>query len=129
MGEPKGLRDLVPVSIVPDRYSGSYARLRPGGRSDRWLAFPCESWEVPREPFDDDNVAEDWWSSVRVPIGGGRSPSDAYADLVGQLVAIRPTRVYGPNPAQGTWAWEWERQWPDGHASLVCSLTEPADWG
>jgi hypothetical protein len=69
---------VTPVTIVPDRYGGSYSRR--GG----WLAFPCD----PHDPFDDDLVALGFWSAASLPIGGGSSPDGAYSDLVDQLVAL-----------------------------------------
>ncbi len=44
---------VFPMSIVPDRFSGTYSR------RGAWLAFPCDPWEVPPEPFEDDSTARD----------------------------------------------------------------------
>lgn len=113
---------VFPMSIVPDRYGGTYSR------RGAWLAFPCDPWEVPAEPFEDDSTARDWWGDVRVPIGGGGTPDEACLDLIERLVAIRPEDVSGPNPGDHTYMWTWHIHWPDGRRTLVDSILERSEW-
>lgn len=116
------LRSLDPVTVVPDRYGDSYSRRGP------WLAFPCQPWHVPKEPFDDDVTAMDWWEGLEAPVGGGISPTDAYSDLVARLIVTRPHDVYGPNPGQGGYMWRWQLRWPNGSETCVESMFEPTSW-
>ena len=111
-----------PMTIVSDRYCGTY--------SDRglWLAFPCDPWDAPKEPFDDDTTAREWWETVQVPIGGGSTPDEACLDLIKRLVAIRPDNVNGPNAGDETYMWTWRIRWPKGNQNVVDSMLEQSDW-
>jgi hypothetical protein len=113
---------VQPMSVVPDRYGGTYSKRKP------WLAFPCDPWDVPREPFEDDTTAREWWGRVDVPIGGGSTPNEACLNLIESLVAIRPEHVYGPNAGHQKYLWTWEIRWPDGNHNVVDSMLEPSDW-
>ena len=66
---------LYPVTIVTDRYSGSYA-------GAPWLAFYCEADEVPIEAYcGGDNDSMDWWANPTMPVGKGDTPDAALRDL------------------------------------------------
>lgn len=96
---------VFPISIVQDRYGGTYSERGP------WLAFPCEPWEVPRDPFDDDTTARNWWSAARLPIGGGRTPDEACGDLVERLFETPPNQASGPKGGEDTYMWTWRIRW------------------
>lgn len=111
--EPRPYDYVSPVTIAPDRYTGTYS----GGD---WLAFPCEPWDVPERPFSDDVTAVGWWSNAdAVPIGLGSTPDDAYADLFRRLEAIDPIRKHPPKSEFSGWMWTWEITWPDGQRRIV----------
>lgn len=104
---------LEPVTIVPDRYSGTYS----GGQ---WLAFPLPPSAVPADPFGTDTVAAAWWAGVAgLPVGRGDTPDTAHADLVARLEAIQPTNRYPAYSKTGGEMWSWELQWPSGDLSIV----------
>ena len=64
-----------PVTIVMDRYGGSYS----GGA---WIAWPLYPEDVPREPEGDDSAAIVFWSGERkYPCGRGSTPNEALATL------------------------------------------------
>lgn len=113
---------VFPMSIVPDRYGGTYSA------RGRWLAFPCEPGDVPKEPFEEDTTAREWWVNVDVPIGGGSTPSDACLNLIERLVATRPDHVYGPNAGDQKYMWTWDIHWPDGKHNVVDSILETSGW-
>jgi hypothetical protein len=115
VGDHQRMGLVGPMSIVPDRYGGTYSQRGP------WLAFPCELWAVPREPFEDDTPAREWWAEAEVPIGGGATPSEACLDLIERLVAIRPDRVYGPNAGDQSYMWTWDIRWLGGGDNVVDS--------
>jgi len=121
---------VSPMSVVPDRYGGTYSE------RGLWTAFPCDPWDIPREPFEDDITAREWWERIKVPIvrkgplpiGGGSTPDEACLDLIERLVAVEPDRVHGPNPDDGKYMWTWLIRWPDGSGHVVDSMLEESGW-
>jgi len=117
--------DIDPVTLV-------HARYPPDGA--RWLALPCEPWDVPRDIFDDDNVAFAWYENAgiqsfggryggltaAVPVGTGSTPSEAYEDLVRRVSAMQPFRTF-PTGASGpsARASDYHLLWPDGQTTIV----------
>lgn len=71
-----------PVTIVMDRYSGSYS-------GAQWLAFQSDPEDLPEEIGASDPDEEDFWrnhSDEQRPIGKGNTPNEAYMDLLPKLV-------------------------------------------
>lgn len=68
------LKTKYPVTIVCDRYSGTYSN---GG----WLAFPLDFDEIPPEVNDEDTFCQNFWNNYKEPVGKGRYPDDALDEL------------------------------------------------
>jgi hypothetical protein len=71
-----------PVTIVRDRYTGSYA-------GALWLAYPLHNW--PAESQSGDIDARDFWQradEIDHPIGKGSTPDEALATLVDGMKAL-----------------------------------------
>jgi len=104
---------IMPVTITPDRYGGTYS----GGA---WLAFPLDPYAVPGGPFGGDLVANGWWGDLGdVPVGRGETPDRAYDDLSRRLEALRPARTIQPRGELSGAMWTWELDWPGGRATTV----------
>jgi hypothetical protein len=59
---------IMPVTITPGRYGGTYS----GGA---WLAFPLRPSAVPYGSFAGDVFANGWWAEVDdAPVGRARFP-------------------------------------------------------
>ena len=71
-----------PVTIVRARYGGIY---EPGA----WVAFSAWPDQLPAEWNADDVTAMDFYATHLREIGGGRTPNEAYDDLVHKLAARR----------------------------------------
>jgi hypothetical protein len=121
-GRIQRLISYPPSTITEDRYGGTY-----GGRGP-YLAFPCEPWEVLREPFGENLTAQNFWKVVAVPVGDGDTPDQAHVDLVERLVTLKPDSISGPNRADGNYMWTWRMSWPDGSTFIVDSLLERSSW-
>lgn len=72
------LKTFYPTTIVADRYSGTYS----GGE---WLAFPLDWSEIPEEIDCDDATCMIFWESYSGPVGKGRTPELAMANLVAEM--------------------------------------------
>ena len=70
------MADLYPITIVEDRYNGTYS----GGK---WIAFNCYPWQVPEDIFDDDVSCCEFWSRHKKHIryGVGDSIDEAVENL------------------------------------------------
>ena len=66
--------EIYPLTIVLDRYSGTYS----GGY---YTAWNMDSDEVPQEINADDVSCYDFWHSYEGVVGLGRTPNDAIEDL------------------------------------------------
>ena len=75
------MRTHHPTTIVNDRYDGIYS----GGR---WLAFPLEHYEVPRDVDGVDRACARFWDEYEGPVGKGDSPESALSDLVETVTAL-----------------------------------------
>jgi len=69
-----------PVTIVMDRYNGSYS-------GAKWLAFQENNDDVPGEIGGGDPDEEYFWSNYNSnpkskPIGKGNTPDEAYQNLI-----------------------------------------------
>jgi hypothetical protein len=111
--EPPAFDMVEPVTILLDRYGGTYS-------NGRWLAFPCDPDEVPEAVWDEDIPCMTWWKEAGdFPIGRGRSPNDAYLDLVSRLERLQPDRTHPPKLPGNPQMWTWELEWPGGATSIV----------
>ncbi len=66
--------ELYPVTIVTDRYGGTYSK---GG----WLAFNLPPNELPPEIDADDVTCYKFWKSTDILVGRGSTPDEALRDL------------------------------------------------
>lgn len=72
---------MYPLTIVYDRYSGVYSR-------GTFTAWPLESYNVPDAIHQDDVSCWDFWDvAPREYIGFGRTPDEAYQDLLDKFKA------------------------------------------
>lgn len=67
-----------PVTIISARYGGVYE----GGG---WLAFNCYEEQVPEAASGDDVTCATFWAYYSEPVGKGKTPNEAYNDLVKKL--------------------------------------------
>jgi hypothetical protein len=124
--------EVDPATLVRARYS------LPDGS---WLALPSEPWDSPHEIFDDDNIAYGWYEyaglqffdgryggkTANVPVGVGKTPEEAYEDLIVQLRGMEPVRRWDPT-LNGGFIWQYEVVWPGGRSSTV-ELSHPGEPG
>lgn len=78
------MRDISPVTIICDRYGGTYS-------GAPWLAFNLDPEDVPQEVSDEDVPCMMFWEHQRsmeildrkhaMPIGRGNGPDEALQDL------------------------------------------------
>jgi hypothetical protein len=84
------LEHFYPVTIVADRYGGTYA----GGK---YVAYPLEYHDVPEEAHGDDMAAMALFYMDDAPLRGvGHSPNAAFSDLIRRVRAGE-----GATPATG----------------------------
>jgi hypothetical protein len=76
-----GLLNPYPLTIVLDRYGGTYSK-------GLYLAFPLEYWDVPLDASGDDVECMEFWNEWIEPVGRGSSPDDALNDLIKQVEKI-----------------------------------------
>lgn len=67
--------DVYPVTIVADRYSGTYS-------GAAWLAFNLYDTQLPDGWDSDDVTTAEFWVSNKEVVGKGNSPQEAYEDLL-----------------------------------------------
>ena len=67
-------RDIYPVTIVADRYNGTYS----GGIFTAWNCYPKD---VPEDIEYDDCSCSEFFRSYDKPYGVGDTPTKAYKDL------------------------------------------------
>lgn len=75
-------RLLYPLTIIADRYGGTYS----GGA---YLAFNLEYDEIPKEICDSDMECFNFWQSEKskkIVVGKGEDIYSAYLDLAGKIV-------------------------------------------
>ena len=73
-------QDIYPITIVQDRYGGTYS-------GAAFLCFGCEYYEIPQEVNGDDIEAMTFWDNTNLRtchadlrIGKGNTPDDALRD-------------------------------------------------
>lgn len=73
--------DVYPLTVVMDRYNGTYS----GGRYTAWnLDFD----KVPVAIACDDVCCYEFWLTNKVTVGKGQTMDDAVADLISKLNEI-----------------------------------------
>ena len=65
---------IYPLTIIADRYNGSYS----GGV---YTAFPLDSWDVPAGSSGSDIECWEFWDSYPGPVGKGKTPNEALNNL------------------------------------------------
>lgn len=70
----KELPDIYPLTIVNDRYSGTYS----GGEYTAWARYPKD---IPEAVFSDDNTCWNYFRTTRDIYGRGVTPNEAIIDL------------------------------------------------
>lgn len=73
-----------PLTIIADRYSGSYS----GAAWTAWNKYPDD---LPVGPENSDIGCHDFWADYKHPVGKGATPDAALADLIRQLDAAKGT--------------------------------------
>lgn len=71
-----------PLTIIADRYGGTYSR-------GRFLAFPLGFNEVPEEVAEDDVPCVHFWGWYNEPVGRGTTPEEAYLNLIVVLTELK----------------------------------------
>lgn len=74
----KELHDIYPLTIVRDRYNGTYS----GGYFTAWNLYP---WGIPEKVFGDDNSCWSYFRSTHDIYGRGSTPDEAVIDLKRRL--------------------------------------------
>lgn len=69
------LKDNYPLTIVTDRYSGTYS-------NGYYLAFPLDFDEIPSAVNDSDPECAEFWEDYLEPVGKGSSVQAAIDDLI-----------------------------------------------
>ena len=78
---------------------------------------------MPDDPFGGDTFAATWWEDAEgLPIGRGRTPDDAVADLVKRLEAIPPEKKVPAKSELGQTMWKWTLTWPSGQSFVVTRM-------
>ena len=75
------LMDNYPLTIVYDRYGGTYSH-------SPWLAFPLEYYEIPEDVNDDDGACMYFWENYKEPVGKGLTPDAAMTNLIDTIIDI-----------------------------------------
>lgn len=70
----KELPNIYPLTVVNDRYNGTYS----GGKYTAWKLYP---WGIPEAVFGDDNSCWDYFRSTHDIYGCGDTPDEAVIDL------------------------------------------------
>lgn len=74
--------EVYPVTIVSDRYGGTYS-------NGKWLAFQLDPADIPEEVGGSDPEEMIFWDnhdSAQFPIGKGNTPNEALESLRRQLI-------------------------------------------
>ena len=74
-----------PVTIIADRYGGTYS-------GARFVAFPLDYYDVPEDAAGDDVSCMLFWDNYAEPVGKGASPQAAHDNLVARMQALLSIR-------------------------------------
>ena len=75
------MKEIYPLTIVCDRYGGTYS----GGR---YLAFNLDYDEIPSAISGDDTSCYEYWQENDIVVGKGESIESAYRDLKNRIKEI-----------------------------------------
>ena len=67
-------RHHQPTTIVIDPYCGTYS-------DGEWLAFPLDTWDVPKDIDAGDMECCIFWKEYDQPVGKGSTPDEALNNL------------------------------------------------
>ncbi len=70
--------DIYPLTIVADRYTGTYS----GGT---YTAWPLKTEDLPSEIESDDVSCSEFFNTYDKPYGVGNTPNDALMDLARKM--------------------------------------------
>lgn len=70
----KELPNIYPLTVVNDRYNGTYS----GGKYTAWNLYP---WGIPEAVFSDDNTCWSYFRTTHDIYGRGATPNEAIIDL------------------------------------------------
>ena len=70
----KEIPDIYPLTVVSDRYNGTYS----GGKYTAWALYPED---IPGAVFSDDNTCWNYFRTTRDIYGRGDTPNEAIIDL------------------------------------------------
>lgn len=70
----KEIPDIYPLTVVSDRYNGTYS----GGKYTAWALYPEG---IPEAVFSDDNTCWNYFRTTRDIYGRGDTPNEAIIDL------------------------------------------------
>lgn len=89
------MSEVYPLTIVKDRYNGSYS-------GAKYTAWNCDFWDVPEEIEGGDIECMDFWENYKdkkhnafkesVFVGKGSSPNEAL-DNLNYLMSINQTKL------------------------------------
>lgn len=100
------MRDLYPITIIEDRYTGTYS----GGLFTAWNRYACE---LPEGPAADDVTCMKFWLDNTEPVGVGNTPEAALADLEHKIFDELDTCPFCGESAILTW--------DDEGAEVICT--------
>ncbi len=69
---------IYPLTIVQDRYTGSYS-------AGLFTAWNLEPQEVPEEIYGDDTTCMSFWQNNILLVGKGATPDDSVEDLIKKI--------------------------------------------
>jgi predicted Abi (CAAX) family protease len=69
------LKCCYPTTIIKDRYQGTYS-------DGKWLAFPIDYHQVPKDIDSGDIECMMFWDSYTGCVGKGNTVEEAFSDLV-----------------------------------------------
>lgn len=69
------LEYCYPTTIIKDRYNGAYS-------GAKWLAFPVDYYQVPKDIDSGDIECMMFWESYTECVGKGDTIKEAFSDLV-----------------------------------------------
>jgi len=65
---------LNPITIIEDRYNGTYTGFQ-------WISFNLNDDEVPQEVSGSDLVHAEFWTKNTIVVGMGNTPDEAVEEL------------------------------------------------
>lgn len=79
--EMKIVEEPYPITIIADRYNGTYS----GGK---WTAWNQDFYDIPKEIDGDDVTCFEFWNDNMEVVGLGNTPEEACLDLITKIRRI-----------------------------------------